>query len=854
MRNRIRIGNIGLATCLLLASVSTSSADFPEQFPSYSDAGALREDSSLHAVAFRNPLIGIAVGDRGTILRTDDGGSTWKPKESYLECRLDDVVWLSDRRVVIVGGAYDQVTGISRGVVLTSIDGGQRWRRTDGRDLPRLRSVRIRSEDKSLVAIGDWAASSLSREFESNDGGKSWNSSGELEDAVDTSSQQLATEPSPAELLKWATATKINAPIRDACRIGSSTVFAVGDHGVIIRSSDGGKSWKHVRGEYRRTGVLFFAANAESVAWPMIGNEGLEHRNRVSLLLADDQIQSSDPAKGTPLDLCRQAATMLGAAAVDQISANRTTAESTTSSAKNIQRWISVHRPGVVVVDQSLPATMRATINEQAMAQRVRRIVSYSFTGRGDSMLHRSAMMPSIGVLASDFWQDALLLVDPGQTVKPAIALKRLYDADGDDRRGESVTSGLRPPKSQRLSAEAAPASRRQLQIVQARLGEHERIEKLVRESASADDFAAAVEVLLNQTAKPDQFRFAWNVLQHARRSASVSLRATALDKLANRFPELSAAKWASLRADSIRNSLEWKRLEATLSPSITNPVQAIATTEIVPVSPFQTASSRVAQASATTQVLVPRSNPVQVRKASAENEMQIDLSWEFHPLVLIARDAAKHRGDDEGLQATGQSANLQRLAENRRTGDWHRLLDPNRQIVAKAIKTPPRLDGKLDDPCWMHALTHPATQIAYDEDYIYVAMRTPAANISPDTEASNRSSSPRDHDLSQVDHLRLSIDTDRDLMTSMQFLMSDAGRTHDAIDGMRQFDPTWYIAFDRTETTLSFELAIQRRDVTDLPIAVGEKWFLSVEKISAGNNVTNLLPSAKAWQQVNFQ
>ena len=130
MRNSVRAGFLGIASRLmLLATVGVfssdfASADFPEQLPSYSDTAALREDASLNAVAFRNSLLGIAVGDRGAILKTEDGGTTWQPKESHIECRLDDVVWLSDLKAIVVGGGYDQVTGISRGVVLITIDGG----------------------------------------------------------------------------------------------------------------------------------------------------------------------------------------------------------------------------------------------------------------------------------------------------------------------------------------------------------------------------------------------------------------------------------------------------------------------------------------------------------------------------------------------------------------------------------------------------------------------------------------------------------------------------------------------------------------------------------------------------------
>ena len=148
-------------------------AQTPQPMPTYADAHRLREDAALRAVAFADANNGIACGERGTILRTRDGGQTWQSSESGVDCRLDDIVWVHGQRAVIVGGAYDRITGISRGVVLYSEDAGQHWQRADDRELPRLRSIRV-DDTQSLVAWGDWSHTLLTRRLVSHDGGRSW--------------------------------------------------------------------------------------------------------------------------------------------------------------------------------------------------------------------------------------------------------------------------------------------------------------------------------------------------------------------------------------------------------------------------------------------------------------------------------------------------------------------------------------------------------------------------------------------------------------------------------------------------------------------------------------------------------
>src|SRR5262249_19732143 len=72
----------------------------------------------LHAVAFADPLRGYIIGEKGIILRTDDGGKTWKDKETNVRSNLYAVSVASPDDVMIAG---------DQGRLLITKDGGENW-------------------------------------------------------------------------------------------------------------------------------------------------------------------------------------------------------------------------------------------------------------------------------------------------------------------------------------------------------------------------------------------------------------------------------------------------------------------------------------------------------------------------------------------------------------------------------------------------------------------------------------------------------------------------------------------------------------------------------------------------------
>ena len=838
--------------CALLLTIAGATGQEP--FPNYSDVRTLREDATLRSVAFADQEVGVACGDRGTILRTFNGGISWQPIDSRVECQLDRVLWIDQQRVVVVGGSYDKVTQLSRGVVLFSNDGGKRWQRAEDQELPRFENLSLES-DGSLTADCEWSHSLLTTRLVSHDAGQTWNDASVS--APSSRSEIKRNEPTIAELMQWAKAIQIPVVIRDACRIRDTTFCAVGDHGVILLSQDQGDSWETVRGEKRQTAVLMVSNSPESVAWSMLGSEALESRNRVSLLL--DQTPEGTVSTREQLRLANQVAVMLGGTGADRFVAHENDPFHVASS------WITLHQPTCLVLDETLPQSTHDAFFRAATSLGVRRVAVYGFQGHGSTALHRDALLPKCGVLASDLHADAMHFLNPHEVSLSSISLRYPYDVAPTNRRGASITSGLRQLEGQSLSGAPAAVSRHQLQIVQARLQQTKRIESIIAKSDNAEEFAESLDKMLEQTAKADQFRVAWSILQATRPDRLVrtsTFHDVALDQIATRFPNSSAGRWAALRREAIRYSLEWQRLRSSLAESLAQ-LKAAPVAEAVAVSPFQVDANAVQQVSGVAPLVVPKpeTHHVSNLKGDAAVEVEVDLPWEFHPLVLVAREAARRRSDDGQLQVAGaESANLTRLAQSTASG-WSSLLrDDPQTLVAHRAHMPPKLDGIFTDECWQSgipATTHstPRVRVAYDEDYLYLAIECSSANFRPDAQASEPGKKNRDRDLSQVDRLKISIDTDRDLMTSMQLQVSAAGRTHDAIDGNPSWDPTWYRDTLLVEDNRTVEIAILRRDLVDLPIPPGEVWFLSAKVLHAGSDQEDqLMPRPEDWYRVRFE
>jgi len=101
--------------------------------------------ATLHSVFFTNRDIGWAVGEQGTVIKTEDGGETWARRSSSTDSDLLDVSFVDEK----IGWAV----GIN-GNLIKSSDGGSKWATERTMGYTDINSVEAR--DKNLVfAAGD---------------------------------------------------------------------------------------------------------------------------------------------------------------------------------------------------------------------------------------------------------------------------------------------------------------------------------------------------------------------------------------------------------------------------------------------------------------------------------------------------------------------------------------------------------------------------------------------------------------------------------------------------------------------------------------------------------------------------
>src|SRR5262245_2166542 len=132
-----------------------------------------QQDAELTAVMFVDADRGWAVGDRGVIWHTDDGGRNWKQQRSGTNCRLEAVQFLTGDVGLAVGGWTQPYTHQTHGVVLRTRDGGRTWQETPGLTLPGLKHLKM-IDAKAGWALGDPSTLFPSGVFRTEDGGKTW--------------------------------------------------------------------------------------------------------------------------------------------------------------------------------------------------------------------------------------------------------------------------------------------------------------------------------------------------------------------------------------------------------------------------------------------------------------------------------------------------------------------------------------------------------------------------------------------------------------------------------------------------------------------------------------------------------
>lgn len=170
----------------------------------------------LPPIGSRDLFLGVAspqdnvvwlAGNWGKILRSDDGGQSWKVQETPVKEHLQDIAAWDSRRAVAVG---------NDGIVLATADGGETWVKGEA---PRAEIANKLVKVWLFPEGRAWAVGAMNAVLYSEDYGATWTRKVEERD------------------IRWG----------DVAFIDAKTGWVVGEFGEMLHTVDGGETWENLQ-------------------------------------------------------------------------------------------------------------------------------------------------------------------------------------------------------------------------------------------------------------------------------------------------------------------------------------------------------------------------------------------------------------------------------------------------------------------------------------------------------------------------------------------------------------------------------------------------------------------------------
>ena len=269
------------ATWLLAAAAAAASAQGAPApvLPAVLGEPALRSPKALNAAMLAVTQAGprlVAVGERGTVLLSDDGAKSWRQATVPVQVTLTAVRFVDARQGWAVGHL---------GVILKTDDGGQTWtKQLDGVQAAKAvadsgdeRSRRFADEgpDKPFFDIDfidaqrGFAVGAYNLAFETRDGGRHW-------------TPMLARLPNPKSLHLYGV------------RAAGGRVYIAGEQGLLLASSDDGTSFAALPSAYKGSFFGLLATRSGAlVAYGLRGNAWRSADQGASWARLDTGVQAS---------------------------------------------------------------------------------------------------------------------------------------------------------------------------------------------------------------------------------------------------------------------------------------------------------------------------------------------------------------------------------------------------------------------------------------------------------------------------------------------------------------------------------------------------------------------------------
>lgn len=216
---------------------------------------AWRKEASLRDIFFINHDLGWAVGDQGTILRTEDGGRSWNLVAVNSSCSLRSVQFVDEENGWAMGGQAVPMVGRTNAVILKTSDGGRTWKEMDGTLLPSVRGMQM-ANHRSGWAWGAPTQNFPSGIFSTEDAGYSWSNFpikdpapwravAKAGDGFVAITDQGLLGTLDGKRFHPANALGNNSEFRRVVFFDSEHGWAIGDR-ALASSDDAGKTWRNV--------------------------------------------------------------------------------------------------------------------------------------------------------------------------------------------------------------------------------------------------------------------------------------------------------------------------------------------------------------------------------------------------------------------------------------------------------------------------------------------------------------------------------------------------------------------------------------------------------------------------------
>ncbi|MBC8290748.1 MAG: hypothetical protein H8E37_10575 [Planctomycetes bacterium] len=220
-----------------------------------------QDDAALHDVKFIGRKVGWAVGDHGTVWATDDGGESWRripvPVGSSLRsiCFWQKEGASSQRIAWIAGRDTEPYTRIGFGTLLKTVDGGKTWKQMGFR-LPPLNYVRFFGGEQG-IAVGEATNEFPTGVFLTDDGGETWQPAAgkkttgwhtaaftEFHDGVVAGPRGRISLVAGSNVAEPRFDPNSLRSIRALTMVDGFSGWAVGDGALALRTTNGAVTWE----------------------------------------------------------------------------------------------------------------------------------------------------------------------------------------------------------------------------------------------------------------------------------------------------------------------------------------------------------------------------------------------------------------------------------------------------------------------------------------------------------------------------------------------------------------------------------------------------------------------------------